>query len=499
MKMEDNNPKPRREDVCPSKKGTLDLDAARDRLAETQGPEYWRSLEELAGSPDFQEMLHREFPKGASEWLDSVSRRGFLKLMGASLAMAGMTACTKQPLEPIVPYVKQPEEVVPGRPLFFATAFTLGGYASPLLVESHLYRPTKIEGNDKHPASLGGTDIFSQASILGMYDPDRSQTVTYLGDIRSWGSLVEAMRAPLNIQKVLQGAGIRILTPTISSPTLADQLQSFLKAYPQAKWHVYEPVNRDNVLEGAKLAFGQPVETRYDFSKADVILSLDADFLYAGFPGFTRYARDFAKRRNPDAGEMSRLYVAESTPSSTGAKADHRLPLRAVEIESFVRALDMMLGDDTDRSMVRAEQQKFLDSVLARTSRAHRGSSVVLAGDHQSRGVHAFVHRDQSDPRQCRQDGFLHRSGKRQPGESNRVPQRPGRRHARRQGGHPDHPGRKSCLRCARRSWIRRRAQEHEHSAARASRSLPERDRGTLPVARERGALSRSLGRRPRL
>ena len=201
MKMEDKNPKPRREDVCPSKKGTLDLDAARDRLAEAQGPEYWRSLEELAGSPDFQEMLHREFPKGASEWLDSVSRRGFLKLMSASLAMAGMSACTKQPLEPIVPYVKQPEEVVPGRPLFFATAFTLGGYASPLLVESHLYRPTKIEGNDQHPASLGGTDIFSQASILGMYDPDRSQTVSYLGDIRSWGSLVEAMRAPLSIQK----------------------------------------------------------------------------------------------------------------------------------------------------------------------------------------------------------------------------------------------------------------------------------------------------------
>jgi len=392
MKMEEQPEKPRREDVCPSKKGALDLDAARDRLAEAQGPEYWRSLEELAGSPDFQEMLHREFPKGASEWLDSVSRRGFLKLMGASLAMAGMSACTKQPLEPIVPYVKQPEEVVPGRPMFFATAFTLGGYASPVLVESHLYRPTKIEGNDQHPASLGGTDIFSQASILGMYDPDRSQTVTYLGEIRSWGSLVEALRAPLNIQKGLQGAGIRILTPTVSSPTLADQLQSFLKANPQAKWHVYEPVNRDNVLEGAKLAFGQPVETRYDFSKADVILALDADFLYAGFPGFTRYARDFAKRRNPEAGEMSRLYVAESTPSSTGAKADHRLPVRAVEIESFVRALDMMLGDDTDRSMVRAEQQKFLDAVLA-DLKSHRGSSAVIAGDHQPGVVHAFVHR----------------------------------------------------------------------------------------------------------
>src|SRR3954471_15998238 len=177
--MEDQNTKPRSEDVCPSKKGKLDLEAARARVAESQGPEYWRSLEELAGSPDFQEMLHREFPKGASEWLDAVSRRGFLKLMGASLAMAGMTACTKQPLEPIVPYVKQPEELVPGRPLFYASAFTMGAYAVPILVESYLGRPTKIEGNAQHPASLGGTDAFTQASLLDLYDPDRSQTTTY--------------------------------------------------------------------------------------------------------------------------------------------------------------------------------------------------------------------------------------------------------------------------------------------------------------------------------
>jgi MoCo/4Fe-4S cofactor protein with predicted Tat translocation signal len=390
MKMEDKNSKPHREDVCPSKKATLDLDVARARLAETNGPEYWRSLEELAGSPDFQEMLHREFPKGASEWLDSVSRRGFLKLMGASLAMAGMTACTKQPLETIVPYVKQPEEVVPGRPLFFATAFTLGGYANPVLVESHLYRPTKIEGNDKHPASLGGTDIFSQASILGMYDPDRSQTLTYLGDIRPWGSLVEAMRAPLVIQKGLQGAGIRILTPTISSPTLADQLQSFIKAYPQAKWHSYEPVNRDNMFEGAKLAFGQPVETQYKLENADVILSLDADFLYAGFPGFTRYARDFAKKRNPEAGEMSRLYVVESTPSSTGARADHRLPLRAADLERVVRALPGLEVMNSAAGL-NGEQQAFLVAAYKDLA-SHRGTSVVIVGDHQPPVVHALAH-----------------------------------------------------------------------------------------------------------
>ncbi len=301
MKMQQQSGKPPREDICPGKKGTLDLETARARIAETNGPEYWRSLEELAGSAEFQEMMHREFPKGASEWLDSVSRRGFLKLMGASLAMAGMTACTKQPLEPIVPYVKQPEEIIPGRPLFYATAFTLGGYASPVLVESHLYRPTKIEGNDQHPASLGGTDIFAQASILDMYDPDRSQTITYLGEVRTWGDFLNAMHGPLSAQKAVQGAGIRILTQPISSPTLADQMRSVLKIYPQAKWHVYEPMNRDNVLEGAKLAFGQPVETQYDFNKADVILSLDADFLSAGFPGNVRYIRDFAKRRNPDS------------------------------------------------------------------------------------------------------------------------------------------------------------------------------------------------------
>jgi len=396
MKMKEAENTPRSEAVCPSKKGKLDLDAARDRIAGTNGPEYWRSLEELAGSANFQEMLHREFPKGASEWLDEVSRRGFLKLMGASLALAGMTACTKQPLEPIVPYVRQPEEVVPGRPLFFATAFTLGGYASPILVESHLYRPTKVEGNDKHPASLGGTDIFSQASILGMYDPDRSQTLTYLGDVRTWDDLVNALRAPLSVQKGLQGAGIRILTPTVSSPTLADQLRSMLKVYPAAKWHVYEPANRDNVVEGARLAFGQPVETQYKLENADVILSLDADFLYAGFPGFTRYARDFAKRRNPDSSNMNRLYVVESTSTSTGAKADHRLPLRAADIEQLARLmLTVPMNSDRPYKEVGGaftDKEKEFATAAYLDLEKHRGSSLVIAGDHQPPAVHAMAH-----------------------------------------------------------------------------------------------------------
>jgi len=390
--MEEENNRQHREEICPGKKDKLDLQTVRAQIAQTKGPEYWRSLEELAGSSEFQEMMHREFPKGASEWLDAVSRRGFLKLMGASLAMAGMSACTKQPLEPIVPYVRQPEEVIPGRPLFFATAFTLGGYASPILVESHLYRPTKVEGNEQHPASLGGTDVFAQASILGMYDPDRSQTIAHLGDVQTWGSFLEAIRGPLNAQKAVQGAGIRILTRTVSSPALADQLRSVLKLYPQAKWHVHEPVNRDNVLEGAKLAFGRPVETQYKLENADVIVSLDADFLYAGFPGSTRYIRDFAKRRNPDAGNMSRLYVVESTMSSTGAKADHRLPVRAGDVATFASHLQAAIGSyEPVLTLEHPEQQKFANA-LVQELRNHRGSSVVIPGDHQPPAVHALAH-----------------------------------------------------------------------------------------------------------
>jgi MoCo/4Fe-4S cofactor protein with predicted Tat translocation signal len=393
MKMEKQNGKPHQEAVCPSKKDKLDLETVRARIAETKGPEFWRSLEELAGSTEFKEMMHREFPKGASEWLDDVSRRGFLKLMGASMALAGMTACTKQPLESIVPYVKQPEELVPGRPQFFATAFSLGGYASPVLVESHAYRPTKIEGNEQHPASLGGTDIFAQASILEMYDPDRSQDVIHLGELSTWGAFLEAIEEPLKKQNAANGAGIRILTKTISSPTLAGQLHAVLGRYPQAKWHVYEPVNRDNVMEGAKLAFGEPVETQYKLQNADVIVSLDADFLYAGFPGSVIYARDFAKRRNPDSGTMSRLYVVESTPSSTGAKADHRLPMRAVEIEEIARGLATLVGVHTESSGVKgkAEVVAFLKALFV-DLKSHSGSSVVIAGDHQPPAVHALAH-----------------------------------------------------------------------------------------------------------
>src|SRR5207244_2851103 len=192
-------------------------------------------------------------------------------------------------------------------------------------------------------------------------------------------------------QKGLQGAGIRILTQTVSSSTLADQLNSILKLYPQAKWHVYEPVNRDNVYAGAQMAFGQPVETIYKLDGADVIVSLDADFLSAGFPGQTRYARDFAKQRDPDSGKMSRLYVVESTPSATGAKADHRLAMRAVDIEGFARDLARFSGIETEVAGARNQAGKFL-LAAGKDLQNRRGSSVVIAGDHLPPAVHGLAH-----------------------------------------------------------------------------------------------------------
>src|SRR2546425_12912240 len=253
----------------------LDLATIRARLSAVQGRQYWRSLETRAETEGFEEFLHREFPRQAAEWQGGVSRRQFLQLMGASLALAGLSAGTSRPPGTIVPYVRAPEEIVPGKPLFFATAMSLGGFATGLLVESHLGRPTKIEGNPTHPASLGATDAFAQASILTLYDPDRSQVVSNAGRISTWNAFLTAINDDLEAERLSGGAGLRILTETVTSPTLANQLRQLLARFPNAKWHQYEPVNRDNVHAGDRLAFGTDVNTIYRFENADVILSLD--------------------------------------------------------------------------------------------------------------------------------------------------------------------------------------------------------------------------------
>ena len=370
-----------------------DIGPLRARLERTRGREYWRSLEAVAETPEFQEYLHREFPENASEWLDPVGRRGFLKLMGASLALAGVSACTRQPDEIIVPYVRQPEEIVPGKPLFFATAMPFAGAGLGLLVESHEGRPTKIEGNPDHPSSRGATDVFAQAAILDLYDPDRSQTLSNLGEIQPFGAFVGAMRTVVTAQQGKQGAGFRILTETVASPTLAAQIQELLTRLPLAKWHQWEPAGRHNAREGSRVAFGEYVDAQYAIEKTDVILSLDADFLCAG-PGGVKYARAFASRRRieGDASRLNRLYAVESTPTNTGTKADHRLPMRAADIEAFARAVATQLGVGGGASMQAPEAAATWIAPLVKDLQAHRGRSLVIAGDAQPPAVHALAH-----------------------------------------------------------------------------------------------------------
>ena len=370
-----------------------DIQALRARLEETRGREYWRSLEALSETPAFKEFLHREFPQNASEWLDPVGRRGFLKLMGASLALAGVSACTRQPDEAIVPYVRQPEELVPGKPLFYATAMPFAGSGIGLLVESHEGRPTKIEGNPEHPSSLGATDLFAQAAILGLYDPDRATTITHLGEIRPFEAFVVAMRTVLAAQQESEGAGIRILSETIGSPTLGAQAEEFLGRFPRAKWVQWEPFGRHNAREGSRLAFGEYVDAQYAFERADVILSLDADFLCSGSNGL-KHARVFASRRRieGDRAQLNRLYAVESCPTNTGTKADHRLPLRASEVEAFARAVAAQIGVGGAGEATAPAATAAWIAPLVKDLQAARGRSLVIAGDGQPPIVHALAH-----------------------------------------------------------------------------------------------------------
>ncbi len=349
---------------------------------------YWKSLDELADAPAFLEFLHREFPEQASMFEDAKGRREFMRLMGASLALAGLTACTKQPEETILPYVRQPEQLVPGRPLFFATATGHDGYARGILVESHEGRPTKIEGNPEHPASLGGTDVFGQAHVLGLYDPDRSKAVLYLGQQRTWGDFKAALRQPLAKQQAKGGSGLRFLTGRNTSPTFAAQMKALLAALPGAKWTSWEPATRDNTRAGAVLAFGEPVEAQYRFDRADVILSLEADFV-AGDPASLRLVREFASRRKPtgETPEMSRVYVVEGSPTSSGASADHRLALRSSEIEGFARAVAAELG-----APVQGGTPHPWVAPIAKDLKRAGARALVIVGESQPPAVHAIGH-----------------------------------------------------------------------------------------------------------
>ncbi|HEX8153418.1 MAG TPA: TAT-variant-translocated molybdopterin oxidoreductase, partial [Thermoanaerobaculia bacterium] len=360
---------------------TLDFQEFRARVGDLRGKEYWRSLEELSRSDAFDEFFEQEFPQQAIPLTKGFDRRSFVKLMGASVAMAGLAAC-KQPAEAIVPYVNQPENLIPGKPLYFASAMPLSGYATGVLVESHMHRPTKIDGNPDHPSSLGASDAYMQASILNLYDPDRSQVVRREGEISTWSEFVAAMSAVGNAAKT-NAAGVRILTGTITSPTLGAQLQALLAKYPGMRWHQWEPAGRDNMREGARLAFGSYVNPVFHFDRANVIVSLGADFCSEG-PGHLRYARDFAKRRKVRKSEgttgINRLYAIESSYSSTGSVADHRVAVKPSQIEGLAREI---LAGHSSHPVVAA---------AIRDLQANRGAGIVVAGEEMPAAVHALAH-----------------------------------------------------------------------------------------------------------
>jgi len=374
-----------------SKDSKTNFALLRNRILEKSGKDYWRSVEEFVDAPEFEEFVKREYPTHAEDWEDGLSRRNFIKVMGASLAFAGLSGCVIQPAEKIVPYVRQPEDIIPGKPLFFATAMTLGGTAVGLLARSTEGRPTKIEGNPEHPGSLGATDVLAQASLLNMYDPDRSQEVSYRGNPKTWQNFMTEIRARIEENRVDGGAGVRFLTETVTSPTLIAQFKQIQAELPRAKWYQYEPVNKDNAMAGAKMAFGSPVQTIYKFDQADRILSLDKD-IFSDFN--VRYTKDYVKKRNfsEEQKDISRVYAVETTISLTGAKADHRLAVKPSEMTEIAKAIAGGLGVAGASGAGLSDKASKWIAPMVKDLLAHRGKSLVVVGDNQPPMVHALGH-----------------------------------------------------------------------------------------------------------
>jgi MoCo/4Fe-4S cofactor protein with predicted Tat translocation signal len=358
----------------------MTLAEVRAKLDGKSGKRYWKSLDELADTPAFQELMQEEFPRqaGAGEWVDAVSRRGFLKVMGASFALAGLAGCTKQPDEPIFAYVKQPEDLVLGKPMYFATAHPFPTGAIPVLVKSDAFRPIKLEGNPEHPLVKGKSDAFTQASLLDLYDPDRSLHPRLRGEASDFGTFQEQFAKAVAGTKT--GEGVVFLSETITSPTLAAQWKQVQAKYPQAKLVQYEPVNQDAGRAASKAAFGDYYDTQYKLEDADVILALDADFLGGiGFPGFLPMSAAWAERHRFDKDKpMNRMYVVETNPTVTGFKAEHRLALKPSEIDQFANAL---AGGNSTLSNPDAE--KFLSVVMADIKKSG-GRFAVVVGPNSS-------------------------------------------------------------------------------------------------------------------
>ncbi len=357
---------------------------------------YWRSLAQREDRPESRAFLEREFPEGASELPDGITRREMMMLLGASLSLAGLAGC-RRPVEEIVPFVSAPEEMVPGIPRSYATTMPFGRSAYGLVVESHEGRPTKIEGNPSHPSTLGASSARVQASVLGLYDPDRSQTVRLNGEASSWNEFVTAWEERSQAHATDGGAGLAVLSESFSSPTLARLASEFRARYPRAIWATYEAVSDENRLAGLRSATGRDLDLVLRLDEAAVILALDADPLLTD-PEMIRHTRGFAagRRAGPAGGAMNRLYAVEGVYSLTGAMADHRLRLESRQIAPFLAALAARVAPTAAGAATLAGagvpgvDSRWIDA-LAEDLLANRGRGVIVAGERQPPAVHAAV------------------------------------------------------------------------------------------------------------
>jgi molybdopterin-containing oxidoreductase family iron-sulfur binding subunit len=361
------------------------------------GPKYWRSLDQLAATPEFRQWAQREFPAGASQWDDPVSRRHFVKIMSASFLLAGLGSIgCRRPVENIYPFTKMPQEYVHGVPQYFATAMPTRRSAIPLVVKSNEGRPTKIEGNPDHPDSNGGTDHLAQASVLSLYDPDRAMRCARNGSDESRRAALDSLTA---LSKTLgDGAGLAFLLEQSSSPSRARLQQAISEKFPKARWHVYEAIDLDLPRQAASLAYGAPVAPYFKLDEANVILSLDCDFI-GSEENASNHIRRFAKGRhlNGKDDSMSRLYVVESLFTLTGANADHRLrvpPSMIVPVLARL-ALNILPSSAINQSLqeLSAPAQAHDNWILpcAGDLKANSGKSLVMAGYRLPLAAHLLV------------------------------------------------------------------------------------------------------------
>ncbi len=360
-----------------------------------QKRKHWRSYADRNGTTEFLQTQQEEFPAGASEAPDGISRRKMLALMGASASLAGLASC-RRPVEKIVPYVQAPEMAIPGIPRHYATAMPVSGSALGLIVESHEGRPTKIEGNPSHPVSRGATTTWAQAETLRLYDPDRSPRPMLAGEASDWEAFLGAWTKSHETLTETAGRGTAVLARPFNSPTLKRMQTALMERYPELRWVAYEPWNDARIRAGVLRATGRPLTQHLDLSKANVVLAIDAD-LFGSDPESVRHARDFSdnRRMQSTADGMNRLYVVEAAHTITGGMADHRMPLASSRIGAFVSALHGALRQQGLEIGGFAGGATGIDdrwvTTVAQDLLAARGNSLVVAGSRQPAEIHAAI------------------------------------------------------------------------------------------------------------